>query len=162
MIELTEHPIDATAVTESVRSHAAGAVVLFLGTVREFTGQAQTLGLEYEAYPAMAVRSMQQLEQEARQRWSLVEVCLIHRTGQLELGEIAVAVAVSSAHRAEAFHAGQWLIDTLKQRVPVWKKEHYADGKTEWVHPTQKSPPSAVAPHDTTATEISSGNSAFD
>jgi molybdopterin synthase catalytic subunit len=146
MIELTEHPIDATAVTESVRSYSAGAVVLFLGTVREFTGQTQTLSLEYEAYPSMAIQAMQQLEQEARDRWSLVEVCMVHRTGQLELGEIAVAVAVSSAHREEAFTAGQWLIDTLKQRVPVWKKEHYADGKTEWVHPTQKSPPTTVAP----------------
>lgn len=146
MIELTTQPIDSTAVTESVRSNNAGAVVLFLGTVREFTGEAQTSSLEYEAYPQMAVQGMQQLDHEARERWGLVNVSIVHRTGHLELGEIAVAVAVSSAHRAAAFEAGQWLLDTLKQRVPIWKKELYSNGQTEWVHPTQKSPPTTTPP----------------
>jgi molybdopterin synthase catalytic subunit len=146
MIELTTQPIDFTAVTESVRSNNAGAVVLFLGTVREFTGDAQTSSLDYEAYPAMAVQAMQQLDQEARERWTLVDVSIVHRTGHLDLGEIAVAVAVSSGHRAAAFEAGQWLLDTLKQRVPIWKKELYSNGQTEWVHPTQKSPPTTTPP----------------
>jgi len=146
MIELTTIPIDFNAVTDSVRSHNAGAVVLFLGTVREFTDGAQTASLEYEAYSAMAVQAMEQLRQEARDKWTLVNASIVHRIGQLELGEIAVAVAVSSAHRTEAFEAGQWLIDTLKHRVPIWKKEQYTDGQTEWVHPTQKSDPSAVPP----------------
>jgi len=146
MIELTEHPIDVAAVTESVRSFNAGAVVLFLGTVREFTGDAQTSSLEYEAYPAMAVQAMTELEAEARKRWPLVKVSVVHRSGHLDLGEVAVAVAVSSAHRTPAFEAGQWLIDTLKHTVPIWKKERYADGQTEWVHPTQKSMPSSTPP----------------
>jgi molybdopterin synthase catalytic subunit len=146
MIELTTQPIDFTAVTESVRSNNAGAIVLFLGTVREFTGDAQTSSLNYEAYPAMAVQAMQQLDQEARERWTLVDVSIVHRTGHLDLGEIAVAVAVSSGHRAAAFEAGQWLLDTLKQRVPIWKKELYSNGQTEWVHPTQKSPPTTTPP----------------
>ncbi len=150
MIELTTNPINFTEVTESVRSHNAGAVVLFLGTVREFTGDAQTSSLEYEAYPAMAISAMKELDTEARQKWTLIDVSIIHRTGHLEPGEVAVAVAVSSAHRAEAFEAGQWLLDTLKQRVPIWKKELYSDGKTEWVHPTQKSEPSTAPPQNTT------------
>lgn len=153
MIELTTNAIDFNAVTESVRSHSAGAVVLFLGTVREFTGDAQTSSLEYEAYPAMAVRGMEELDHEARERWRLVSVSIVHRTGHLDLGEVAVAVAVSSAHRKEAFEAGQWLLDTLKQRVPIWKKELYANGQTEWVHPTQKSPRSSTAPAQTASAE---------
>ncbi len=146
MIKLTTQPIDYQTVTESVRSNDAGAVVLFLGTVREFTGDAQTSSLEYEVYPQMAVQAMEQLDREARERWTLVNVSIVHRTGPLDLGEIAVAVAVSSAHRAAAFEAGQWLLDTLKQRVPIWKKELYSNGQTEWVHPTQKSPPATSPP----------------
>lgn len=135
MIELTQQPIDTEAVLSRVQSPAAGAVVLFLGTVREFTGDAHTRFLEYSAFPDMALAQLQQLEQEACALFPLVHVHLVHRTGRLELGEVSVAVAVSSAHRAAAFAAGQWLIDNLKQRVPIWKKEHYADGREEWQHP---------------------------
>lgn len=136
MIELTDQPIDFTAVTDSVRSVRAGAVVLFMGTVREFTGDVQTASLHYDAYPSMAVTAMQQLEADVRRKWPLQKLAMVHRTGHLELGDIAVAVAVSAGHRQEAFEAGRWLIDTLKERVPIWKKELYADGSTEWVHPT--------------------------
>lgn len=135
MIEVTDIPIDYQQVTESVRCDNAGAVVLFLGTVREFTGDVQTASLEYESYPAMAEQAMSQLASEAHQQWPLQHVSIVHRTGQLSLGEIAVAVAVSSGHRREAFEAGQWVIDTLKQRVPIWKKEVFVNGQTEWVHP---------------------------
>ena len=135
MVELTENPIDYSTAVESVRSRSAGAVVLFMGTVREFTGDVQTASLHYDAYPEMALVSMQKLEAAARDRWPLTEVTLIHRTGHLELGEIAVAVAVSAGHRREAFEAGQWLIDTLKEEVPIWKKENYRNGGEEWIHP---------------------------
>lgn len=135
MIALTQHTIDFSSLTESVRSHTAGAVVLFLGTVREFTGAAHTAWLEYEAFPEMAIAAMQRLEAEARQKFDVVDLAISHRYGRLELGDIAVAVAVSSPHRAQAFEAGRWLIDTLKECVPIWKKEHYADGATEWLHP---------------------------
>ena len=135
MISLTTEPIDFSQVTDSVRSHAAGAVVLFLGTVREFTGDVQTSSLEYDAYPDMALRELRRLEAAVREKWPVIGVSMVHRTGALQLGEIAVAVAVSSGHRHEAFEAGQWLIDTLKVSVPVWKKEIYASGGTEWVHP---------------------------
>jgi len=135
MITITSNPIDSTAVTDAVRDHGAGAVVLFLGTVREFTGEAQTSSLTYEAYEEMAVASMREIIEAAQEKWSLVRCAVIHRIGPLELGEIAVAVAVSSAHRGPAFEAGQWIMDTIKQQTPIWKKEFYADGSTEWVHP---------------------------
>jgi len=135
VIELTQQPIDTETVLCTVRSPAAGAVVLFLGTVREITGDAHTHFLEYSAFPEMALAQLQQLEQEACALFPLIHVHLVHRTGRLDPGEVSVAVAVSSAHRAAAFTAGQWLIDNLKQRVPIWKKEHYADGRDEWQHP---------------------------
>jgi len=135
MIELTHDSIDFNALTESVRSPACGAVVLFLGTVREMTNNTRTLRLGYEAYPAMAEAKMQELEADARKRWPLHEVRMVHRLGTLELGEVSIAIAVSSPHRADAFDAGRWLIDRFKEVVPIWKQEHWADGSTEWVHP---------------------------
>ena len=149
MIELTLQPIDFSALTESVRSRQAGAVVLFLGTVREFTGEAQTAWLEYEAYPEMAIAALQRLEAEVRRRFTVTEAAISHRYGRLELGEIAVAVAVSSPHRSQAFEAGRWLIDTLKECVPIWKKEHYTDGATEWLH-SEPAPGSFQPDTDTT------------
>jgi molybdopterin synthase catalytic subunit len=135
MIELTDAPIAYEVLTERVRSRCAGAVCLFLGTVRELTGDRRTEFLVYEAYPRMAEAKLAELEAEARRRWPLVEVGIIHRTGRLELGEIAVAVAVSAPHRREAFEACAWLMDTLKEVVPIWKQERWADGTEEWVHP---------------------------
>lgn len=135
MIELTHQPIDPTAVIDRVSSPLAGAVVLFLGTTREWTGPRQTASLDYECYPEMARVKLAELETEARRRWPLVECVVVHRLGHLKLGEASVAVAVSSAHRQAAFEAGQWLIDTLKQVAPIWKKENWADGTVEWVHP---------------------------
>ncbi len=135
MIELTDQPIDYHALTETVRNNGAGAVVLFLGTVREFTQGVQTSWLDYEAYPEMARASMAQLEADVRAQFTVIDVAISHRFGKLQLGDISVAIAVSSPHRAQAFDAGRWLIDTLKERVPIWKKEHYSDGREEWQHP---------------------------
>ncbi len=135
MIELTQEPIDYMTLTEKVRSRQAGAVVLFLGTVREMTQDRQTLALDYEAYPEMALAKMSELIEQAQQKWPLENAGIIHRLGHLELGEISVAVAVSCPHRVQAFEAGQFLIDELKLVVPIWKKENWADGSTEWVHP---------------------------
>ncbi|HKM55068.1 MAG TPA: molybdenum cofactor biosynthesis protein MoaE [Isosphaeraceae bacterium] len=146
MIEITEAPIDHAAVTDRVRSNQAGAVCTFLGTARELTGGRQTTALEYEAYPEMALKKLADLEREARGRWPIVEAAIVHRVGHLELGEVSVVVAVSCPHRAEAFEACCWLIDTLKEVVPIWKRETWSDGTEEWVHPgisgaTEKSPP---------------------
>ena len=139
MLSITPDPIDINGVMNAVRDHRAGAVVLFLGTVREFTGDQQTSSLNYEAFEEMALGSLEEITVEAQTRWSLVESAVVHRVGALDLGDVAVAVAVSSAHRGPAFEAGQWIMDTIKQRTPIWKKECYADGRTEWVHPVNKS-----------------------
>ncbi len=140
MIRLTHDPIDYTASTEAVRSHAAGAVMLFLGTVRELTDGRQTLALDYEAYPEMATSKMQELADEARRRWPVLALEMIHRLGRLELGDISISIALSCPHRKEAFAAGQFLIDEFKRVVPIWKKENWADGTTEWVHPEESVP----------------------
>ncbi len=135
MIEITEGPIDHAALTERVRSNLAGAVCVFLGTTREVTGDRRTLTLEYEAYAPMARRRLEAIEAQARERWPLIDAAIVHRLGRVGPGEISVVVAVSSPHRAAAFEACQWIMDTLKQDVPIWKKERYADGTDEWVHP---------------------------
>jgi molybdopterin synthase catalytic subunit len=135
MTTIVSEPIDSAQVLERVRSNRAGAVCVFLGTVRELTGERQTTYLEYEAYAVMAERSLADLEVQARTRWPIIELALVHRVGRLELGDVAVVVAVSTPHRAEAFAACQWLMDTIKQIVPIWKKERWADGGEEWVHP---------------------------
>ncbi|MCA9029207.1 MAG: molybdenum cofactor biosynthesis protein MoaE [Planctomycetaceae bacterium] len=135
MIELTHDPIDYTALTEQVRSHYSGAVLLFLGTVREMTQGRRTLALDYDAYPEMALKQMQLLAEEAQAKWPITKLGIVHRLGHLELGDISVAIAVSTPHRHQAYEAGRFLIDELKERVPVWKKENWDDGTTEWVHP---------------------------
>ena len=135
MIKLTDGIIDYTKLAESVRSRRSGAVVLFLGTVREMTGDRRTVALDYEAYPEMAKAIMEEIALEASEKWPIDRVGIVHRTGHLEAGEVSVAVAVSSPHRQQAFDAAEFLIDRLKQVVPIWKKEHWSDGSSEWVHP---------------------------
>ena len=135
MISLIHRPIDVSSVLSEVASHDAGAAILFLGTTREFTHGRRTASLHYECYPEMAEKKLAELEAEARRRWPLTGCSIVHRLGHLELGEASIAIAVSSPHRADAFAAGQWLIDTIKQVVPIWKQEHWADGTTDWVHP---------------------------
>ena len=135
MVVLTREPIDYHALTESVRRPGCGAVVTFLGTVRDLTNERVTVALDYEAYPGMAEKTMADIEADVRSRWPVGDIALIHRLGRLEVGEISVAVAVSSPHRAQAFEACRHAIDRLKELVPIWKKENWADGSTEWVHP---------------------------
>ena len=135
MVELTPSPIDTSLLLKNVSSHAAGAMVLFVGTTREFTAGRRTLSLDYECYPEMAVKKLEELEAEARHRWPIVECHIVHRLGRIELGEASIAIAVSSPHRQVAFDAAHWLIDTIKQVVPIWKQENWADGSSEWVHP---------------------------
>jgi len=135
MVSLTDKPIDTAAILAQAASHDAGAVVLFLGTTREFTRGRRTTSLDYECYPEMAEKKLAELEAEARRRWPLAGCSIVHRLGRLELGEASIAIAVSSPHRHDAFAAGQWLIDTIKQVVPICKQENWADGTSEWVHP---------------------------
>jgi molybdopterin synthase catalytic subunit len=146
MIRLTTDAIDPAAVLAEVASPAAGAVLLFLGTARNQSDGRPTASLDYESYNEMASKMLVKIEAEARQRWPLVGCAVIHRVGHLEIGEASVAVAVSSAHRNVAFAAGQWLIDTLKEIVPIWKRENWADGSSAWVHSGLPIPPDIEAP----------------
>lgn len=138
-VELTCHPIDSEELTRFVTTPRSGAVILFLGTVRELTDQRKTVALDYDAYPEMALAKMNELVDEAATHWPVQKVAIVHRIGHLELAEASVAIAVSCPHRGDAFAAGQFLIDELKVRVPVWKKENWDDGSTEWVHPGTES-----------------------
>ena len=138
MIELTDQPIDTASIVDRARHREAGAIVLFLGTTREITAGRQTVALSYEAYREMAERRLAELENEARRRWPVIECIIVHRLGEVGPTESSVAVVVSTAHRGDAFAAGQWLIDSLKADVPIWKREKWADGSTEWVHPGVK------------------------
>lgn len=141
MIRLTHDPIDHAALTESVRAPHCGAVALFLGTVRDLTGEFVTVALDYEAYGPMAERKLAEIEAEVRKRWPVGGVAMVHRLGRLGVGEVSVAVAVSCPHRAEAFEACRFAVDTLKELVPIWKRENAPDGTGEWVH--QSAPPPA-------------------
>ena len=135
MIQLTWDTIDHHRLTEQVRRHDCGAVVTFLGTVRELTGGRVTVALDYEAYPGMAEKKLAEIEADVRNRWPVGDIAVVHRLGRMEVGEISVAVAVGCPHRADAFAACRHAIDRLKELVPIWKKENWADGGTEWVHP---------------------------
>ena len=108
-------------------------MALFLGTVRDLTGDEVTVFLDYEAYPPMAEKKLAEIEAEVRARWPVGEIAMVHRLGRLGVGEISVAVAVSTPHRADAFAACRFAIDTLKELVPIWKKDVAADGTAEWV-----------------------------
>ncbi len=135
MIQLTREPIEYDALTEQVIQPSCGAVVTFLGTVRDLTCEQVTVALDYEAYGPMAEKKMAEIEADTRGRWPVGEIAIVHRLGHLEIGEVSVAVAVSCPHRAQAFDACRHAIDRLKELVPIWKKENWADGTTEWVHP---------------------------
>src|SRR5262249_14149247 len=113
-----------------------GAVVAFLGTVRDLTDGRVTTALDYEAYPGMAEAKLADIEAETRRRWPVGDVALVHRLGRLGVGGVSVAVAVSCPHRGDAFAACRFAIDRLKELVPIWKQENWADGSTEWVHPS--------------------------
>jgi molybdopterin synthase catalytic subunit len=141
VIRLTHDPIDHAALTEQVRSPHCGAVVTFLGTVRDLTGEYVTAFLDYEAYAPMAEKKLAEIEAEVRKRWPVGDVAMVHRLGRLGVGEVSVAVAVSCPHRAEAFDACRFAVDTLKELVPIWKRENAPDGTGEWVH--QSAPPPA-------------------
>jgi molybdopterin synthase catalytic subunit len=132
MIEITNNPIDIQYVIKSAERAEAGAVNVFIGTVRSKTGQRKVIRLEYEAYEPMAVLEIKKIIELAKYKWKLQGWAVSHRVGTLNIGDVAVVVAVSTAHRKESFEACQFIIDSLKQTVPIWKKEVF-DGGEEWV-----------------------------
>ena len=132
LIRVTEEPLQADEVAASVRRDESGAVNLFLGVVRNENKGRAVGHLVYEAYPSMAEKTMQEIAEEAVLRFGLTDCAVLHRTGRLEIGETSLLIAVSAGHRAETFEAGHWLVNEIKRRVPVWKKEVWADGE-EWI-----------------------------
>ncbi|GAA4381023.1 molybdenum cofactor biosynthesis protein MoaE [Hymenobacter koreensis] len=137
LIDLTDQPIDVAAALQAVQADGAGAVNAFIGTIRNQSTGRRVVRLHYEAYDAMALHQLRRVAEQAQEKWPMLqEVAVVHRKGTLEIGDVAVVVAVSTPHRAESFAACQYIIDTLKQVVPIWKKEEYEDG-TVWVaaHP---------------------------
>jgi molybdopterin converting factor subunit 1 len=128
IVALTRERIDRDALVAALQQPGDGAVVVFDGTVRDNTRGRKTLYLDYEAYEEMALEQMQKLAREAGERFAIDRVGVVHRLGRLEIGESSIVIVVTSAHRAAAFDACRWLIDTLKRTVPVWKKEHFTDG----------------------------------
>jgi molybdopterin synthase catalytic subunit len=132
MNNITSEPIDIPYVVDSVRTSGSGAIDVFIGTTRDNSKGRQVTGLEYEAYVPMALKSIDGIEQETRDRWNVHEINIVHRIGRVAIGEPSVVIAVSSAHRDEAFKACRYLIDRLKETVPIWKREYFADGTFEW------------------------------
>ncbi len=129
---LSEAPLDPAAVVARVSGPNAGGLVTFSGAVRDHARGQRIRHLEYEAYPGMAEREMEKVCDEAEKRWPGVRVAIAHRVGRLEIGDLAVVVAVAAPHRAEAFEAARFAIDTLKETVPIWKKE-FAESGDYWV-----------------------------
>ena len=135
MIELISEKISVDKILNNLEDHSTGAVVLFLGRVRDHANGRQVTRMAYEAYAEMAHKKMQEIEDEVKKRWHGQKIAMMHRTGELELGEVSVAIAVACPHRKEAFQACQFAIDTLKETVPIWKKEQFVDGEA-WVEGT--------------------------
>ena len=132
MFEIVEESIDVEQVIAKVTRREAGAVTTFIGTVREWTHGRKTIYLEYQAYVPMAVKMLAEIGDEVKEKWPDTVVAITHRIGRLEILEVAVVIAVSSPHRKAAYAANEYVIERIKQIVPIWKKEHWEDGET-WV-----------------------------
>ncbi|HUF54871.1 MAG TPA: molybdenum cofactor biosynthesis protein MoaE [Dehalococcoidia bacterium] len=132
LFEVLAEPLDADRLVAHVRRNSVGAVALFFGVVRESNLGRRVLHLEYDAYPEMATQVMERIASEIRDRFDVVDIAIQHRTGRLEIGEASLLVAVSAAHRREAFDACHALVDRFKEDVPIWKKEVFEGGE-EWI-----------------------------
>jgi molybdopterin synthase catalytic subunit len=130
---ITTRPIDPQEVLQGVGGEQHGAVLLFLGTVRDHNDGRPVRGMRYEAYIAMAEQELEAIVTEAALRAGAARIQAVHRIGELAIGEVSVAIAVSTPHRADAYEASRYVIEELKRRLPVWKHEHYADGETRWL-----------------------------
>jgi molybdopterin synthase catalytic subunit len=137
---LTGSAIDPPALMASLGDARTGAWVTFEGRVRNENGGREVKSLDYEAYASLAEKEGGRILEEARARFEVIAAVCVHRTGSLRLGDIAVWVAVTAGHRGAAFEACRYIIDETKARVPIWKREHYADGSTEWVNCAVRGP----------------------
>lgn len=141
MVRIQHEAIDLDATVRSVASPSAGAVDVFIGTTRDHADGRTVRSLAYEAHESMALQEAERIVELARQRWPVERVAVVHRIGRVPVGEASVVIAVSAAHRAEAFEACRFIIDALKQTVPIWKKEEFADGSSEWSGVSSLEPP---------------------
>lgn len=130
---ITDAPIDVAAVLATVGDPADGAVLLFLGNVRNHNEGREVVGIRYDSYRAMAEQVLAEIAGEAAVRLGTDRIAIVHRIGQLEIGETSVAIAVSSPHRAEAFDAARYIIEEIKRRLPIWKEELYPEGEARWL-----------------------------
>jgi molybdopterin synthase catalytic subunit len=130
---IVDRTLDACALLDEVANHHNGASILFVGTVREVNEGERVSGLDYSAYRGMAESELASIAAEAAKRWGTKDIVVEHRVGTLELGDASVVIAVAHAHRGEAYDASRYIIEELKKRLPIWKKEHYVDGRSEWV-----------------------------
>jgi molybdopterin synthase catalytic subunit len=135
MFAISATPIDTAVLRAALSDPHAGACAVFEGWVRDHNDGRPVRGLRYEAYVELAEAEGARILDEARTRFDIVRACAVHRTGDLELGELAVWVGVAAEHRDAAFAACRWIIDEVKSRVPIWKHERYADGDASWLHP---------------------------
>ena len=135
-VAIVAAPIDPASLLAEVTSAGTGATTLFLGTVRDVNDGRPVTGIEYSAYAAMAHEELERIAQEAHARWDGLRIAVEHRVGVLTLQEVSVAIAVAHARRAPALDAQRYVIEQLKQRVPIWKCEHYLDGDRQWVDPS--------------------------
>ncbi len=133
-VALMDEELPAAGVDKFLRDRNAGAVTVFLGTTREFTSGVQTESLSYESYQSMALTEMHRLIDEAIGKWRIEKVCVLHRLGVVDVEEASVIIGVSTAHRSDAFDACRFLIDALKESVPIWKKETFISGESIWVN----------------------------
>jgi len=132
VFRIVDGPIDELQLEEAVRTDSDGAVIVFRGVARRYSRGRDVVHLEYEAYPEMAEKVMEQIGDEIRSKWPVSRVAIVHRTGVLQIGQASVAIAVAAPHRGEAFAAAEYAIDRLKQVVPIWKKEVWSDG-SQWI-----------------------------
>ena len=130
---ITDKEIVPSRVVDAVMDESAGGVALFLGTVRDHSEAGKVEALEYESYVELAEKKLLEIEEEALRRWPVKKIKILHRVGKLRLGEVSVAVAISTPHRAEAFEACRYAIDRIKRDVPIWKRERLAGGKQVWI-----------------------------
>lgn len=136
MVGLTDERIDIDGISAFLRQAEGGAIDLFIGTTRRFTDGKETTHLAYDAAPDLARAEIHRMVGEAQSRWPVLRAVVIHRLGTVPVTEASVVIGVATPHRAASFEACRYLIDTLKKQVPIWKKELFADGTTEWVQGT--------------------------
>ena len=136
LAHVQDEPISTDAVLSQVGAEEDGAVLLFLGVVRNHADGRPVGGIHFDAYQTMAASVLREIAHEAAERLGTDRLSVVHRTGDLAIGDVSVAIAVSSPHRAEAYEASRYVIEEIKTRLPVWKKEHYTDGEARWVEGT--------------------------